>query len=207
MRISRWRAALPSERCNTSWVQAASIERDDWQNPAIWISAWPPSRTPTLYIQTHNTQVIHMSQCVQYYVWKEQVMHFSGNRTVMVMVVVVAFRRGNKGIFCRICGAGQLSWKIAVTLGATITNMKVVTFMIKILALISLLSQMSSIIVQIGKSEAQYVNLKAFLIFSQLCENTHGRPPIFWLPGMSWVVVNIVPNLRGGRASSANTVT
>ena len=63
-----------------------------------------------------------MSQCVQYYVWKEQVMHFSGNRTVMVMVVVAAFRRGNKGIFCRICGVGQLSWKIAVTLGATITN-------------------------------------------------------------------------------------
>ena len=135
-------------------------------------------------------------------------MHFSGNRTLMV--VVVALRRGNKGIFCRICRVGQLSWKIAATLGATITNMKVVTFMMKILALISLIegillmmfwtiSQKSSIIVQIGRSEAQsqYVNLKAFLIFSQLCENTHGRPTIFWLPGMNWVLVNIVPNLRG----------
>ena len=49
-------------------------------------------------------------------------MHFSGNRTVMVMVVVVALRRGNKGIFCRICRVGQLSWKIAATLGATISN-------------------------------------------------------------------------------------
>ena len=132
-------------------------------------------------------------------------MHFSGNRTVMVMVAVVAFRRGNKGIFCRICRVGQLSWKIAATLGATITDeggdvhdedFGFDRFDRGNIA-DDVLNNFPKVKYHCSNCEAHHANLKEFLIFNQLCENTHGRPTIFWLPGMSWALVNIVPNLRG----------